>query len=224
MTMRKFKFTVGERYHCYNRSIEGRISFTDSRDYYRFIELLYLVNDELPLRRDGIGVRKFEEILKLPRGKRLVAIDAFCLMPDHFHLVLKEVVEGGITTFMRKMGTAYTLYFNSRHKRVGNLFLKPFQSLHVSSDRYLQHLINYVHCNPATLVEPNWKNGPVVDPQFLGEHMATYPYSSLGAHTGTPTKIRPILDATEIHSIARTVPIQKMLQEARAYCADFSIP
>ncbi len=94
MTNRKVQFTVGGTYHCYNRSIEGRTSFVDSRDYYRFLELLYLANDEFPLRRDNIGIRKFEDILRLPRGKALVAIHAFCLMPDHFHLVLKEVGEG----------------------------------------------------------------------------------------------------------------------------------
>src|SRR3989344_3450702 len=223
MTMRKFKFTVGERYHCYNRSIEGRISFTDSRDYYRFIELLYLVNDELPLRRDGIGVRKFEEILKLPRGKRLVAIGAFCLMPNHFHLVLKEIVEGGITSFMRKMGTAYTLYFNAKHGRGGNLFLKPFKSRHVSDDRYFQHLINYVHCNPAALYEPEWKRRHVVDPQFLGDRIVAYPYSSLNSHRDEHATTRAILD-TEVFSIVRMVPIQKMLQDALRYSADSDIP
>jgi putative transposase len=217
------EFIVGNWYHCYNRSIEGRAAFVDSRDYYRFLELLYLANDELPLRRDDIGVRKFEEVLALPRGKRLVAIGAFCLMPDHFHLVVKEIVEGGISSFMRKIGTAYTLYFNSRHKRVGNLFLKPFQSLQVPTDRHLQRLIHYVHCNPATLLDPKWKNGPVVDPQFLGEQMAIYPYSSYGAHTGTPTPASPIVDVG-LFPIARMTPAQKMLQEARLYCTDSNIP
>ncbi|OGG62366.1 hypothetical protein A3I46_03145 [Candidatus Kaiserbacteria bacterium RIFCSPLOWO2_02_FULL_54_13] len=223
MTRRKVPFAIGEWYHCYNRSIEGRTSFENARDYHRFLELLYLANDGSPLRREDIGIRKFEEVLGMPRGKRLVAIGAFCLMPNHFHLVLKEVSEGGITAFMRKLGTAYTLYFNARHERVGNLFLKPFQSRHVSADRYLEHLINYVHCNPAVLYEPDWETSHVVDPQFLGGHIATYPYSSIGAHTGAHTPLRAILDA-EVFSIVRTAPIQKMLQGARLYCADSDIP
>ncbi len=223
MANRKVPFAVGEWYHCYNRSVEGRSSFEDSREYYRFLELLYLANDELPLRRDDIGVRKFEDVLKVPRGKRLVAIGAFCLMPNHFHLVLKELVDGGITSFMRKVGTAYTMYFNARHKRIGNLFLKPFKARHVSNDRYFQHLINYVHCNPATLYEPKWKTGPVVDPRFLGDHINVYPYSSLGAHTGVHTPLNNILDP-EILSLARTISIQKMLQEARLYYDDSDIP
>lgn len=223
MTQKRIPFAEGEWYHCYNRSIEGRLAFTDTRDYHRFLELLYLANDEFPLRREDIGIRKFEEVLTIPRGKKLVAIGAFCLMPNHFHLVLKEVSEGGITTFMRKLGTAYTLYFNSKHERMGNLFLKPFRSRHVSTDQYFQHLISYVHCNPVVLYEPEWKKRPVVDLQFLGERVATYPYSSLGAHTGVSTPISAILDA-EIFSIAHTVSIQKMLKEARQYSADADIP
>jgi len=223
MTMRRTPFAIDEWYHCYNRGIEKRVTFEDARDYYRFLELLYLANDEFPLRRDDIGKHKFEEILRIPRGKKLVSIGAFCLMPNHFHLVFKEVVEGGITAFMRKVGTAYTMYFNARHGRTGNLFLKPFQSRHVSTDRYFQHLINYVHCNPAALYEPKWRAGDVVDPQFLGEQIAAYSYSSLGIHTGVHMPTSTILDA-EVFSITRPMRIQKMLQEARQYCADTNLP
>lgn len=223
MTKRDVPFAVGEWYHCYNRGIEKRIVFDDARDYHRFLELLYLANDASPLRRGDIGISKFEEILKIPRSKKLVAIGAFCLMPNHFHVVLKEVVDGGITAFMRKIGTAYTQYFNARYERTGNLFLKPFRSRHISTDRYFQHLIHYVHCNPATLYESEWKTSHVVDPQFLGEQITAYPYSSLGAHMGVRTPISAILD-TEIFSVIRTVPIQKMLQEARQYYIDSDLP
>lgn len=223
MKKRDAPFDVGEWYHCYNRSIDKRISFDDTRDYHRFLELLYLANDQLPLRYDSLANRKFEEILNLPRGKKLVAVGAFCLMPNHFHLVLKEISQGGITTFMRKIGTAYTMYFNARHERMGNLFLKPFQSRHVSTDHHFQHLISYVHCNPTVLYEPKWKTTRVVDPQFLGERVAAYPYSSLSVHAGASTPTSAILDA-ETFSVTRTIPIQKMLREARQYCADSDIP
>jgi len=221
MTRRKVSFAVGEWYHCYNRGIEKRIVFQDNKDYHRFLELLYLANDEFPLRRDDIGIHKFEEMLSIPRGKRLVAIGAFCLMPNHFHLVLKEVTDGGITTFMHKLGTAYAMYFNARYGRTGNLFIKPFQSRQIATDRYFQHLINYVHSNPAVLYEPEWKTNHVVDPQFLGEQIATYSYSSLSAYADTHAVTRAILD-TEVFSIARTVPIREMLKEARQYYAEHS--
>ena len=138
-------------------------------------------------------------------------------MPDHYHLVVEEVVEGGITSFMRKIGTAYTLYFNARHNRRGNLFFKPFKALHVSAEDERHRLISYVHCSPATLVDPNWKNGPVVDPQFLGQHIFAYPYSSLGAYTEASSQTSPIVDLET--PLTRALPIQKMLQEARQYSA-----
>lgn len=219
MTKRNTPFAVDEWYHCYNYSIDKRTAFEDHQDYYRFLELLYLANDELPFRRDDIGARKFEEVMNIFRGKKLVVIGAFCLMPNYFHLVLKEISDGGITTFMRKIGTAYTLYFNSRHKRSGNLFLRPFKSRHVSTNDHLQHLISYVHCSPAVLYDPSWTIGHVVDPQFLEERIAIYPYSSLSAHMGTQTPTRAILDA-EIFSLVRKVPIHKMLQESLQYHAN----
>ncbi len=212
-------FIVGEWYHCYNRSIDKRTSFEDPQDYHRFLELLYLANDELPLRRDDIGTRVFKEVLSIPRGKRLVTIGAFCLMPNYFDLIVNEVSAGGITAFMRKLGTAYTLYFNARHKRAGNLFLKPFHSRHVPTGRPLQQVTNYVHSNPAVLYEPEWKANHVVDPQFLEEHLIAYPYSSLGAHAGIKMPTRAILDAPFL-SAARVAPLQKMLQEARQYSTE----
>jgi len=222
MTNRKVPFAIDEWYHCYNHGIEKRLVFEDTRDYHRFLELLYLANEEFPLRREDIKIHKLEEILKVPRGKKLVSIGAFCLMPNHFHLVLKEIADGGITAFMRKIGTAYTMYFNARHGRRGNLFFGPFQSRHVSTDRYFQHLINYVHCNPAALYEPEWKTGHVADLQFLGEQIVAYPYSSLRAHTDVNAPIGAILDA-EVFSMTHPTRIQKMLQEARQYYADSGI-
>ncbi len=220
MTKRDTPFKIGEWYHCYNRSIESRSAFVDSKDYLRFLELLYLANEEWPLRRNDIGIRKFEEVLSIPRSKKLVTIGAFCLMPGSFHLVLHETIEGGITAFMRKMGTAYTLYFNSRHKRIGNLFLKPFQSRHAAPDSVLD-LVNYVHTSPAKLYEPEWRNNHVADPQFLEEHLIAYPYSSLGAYTGARTPNALIVDV-QIPSAAQ-IPLQKMLQGARRYSAHSGI-
>jgi putative transposase len=220
MTKRDAPFIVGEWYHCYNLGIEKRTVFENVRDYYRFLELLYLANDEFPLRHSDVGTRAFEDILKIPRGKKLVTIGAFCLMPNHFHLVLQEVSEGGITTFMRKIGTAYTLYFNTRNERTGNLFLKPFRSRHAPAGNSFQCLISYVHCSPTILHEPEWETKPVVDPQFLGEQLAIYPYSSLGIYTGARAPLSPIVD-TEALALTRTSRIQKMLQEARQYYTDF---
>lgn len=153
-----------------------------------------------------------------------MAVGAFCLMPGHFHLALKEVMGGGITAFMRKLGTAYTAYFNARYERMGNLFLKPFRSIgNAPNDRSLHQLISYVHANPTILYEPQWKSGHVVDHQYVAEHLLAYPYSSLAVHHGAEKPTRAIVD-TEILSAPRIVTIQKMLQEAREYSAGSDIP
>lgn len=223
MAFRNAPFVQDEWYHCYNKSIEKRVAFTDAQDYRRFLELLYLANDETPLRRDDLGVHKFEEIFLTLRSKSIVAIGAFCLMPNHYHLVLKEISAGGITKFMRKIGTAYALYFNTRHERMGNLFLRPFRSRHVSNDRYFQHLIHYVHSNPAALYESEWKTGHIVDPQFLEDRLKQYPYSSLNAHSEARTPMRAILDR-EIFSIVHPTSVQDMLKGALKYGIDSAIP
>ncbi len=221
MTLRKESFSPGKLYHCFNRSIEKRVAFTDREDYQRFIEILYLGNSQTPLRRNDIGAKRLEEVLELPRSEILVGIQAFCIMPDHFHLVIREGTEGGITTFMRKLGTAYTLYFNSRHQREGNLFLKPFQSQEVPLVRR-SHALNYVHASPASLYEPAWRTGHVVDPQFVGEHLVSYPYSSLQTHLGLPSPLGAVLDP-RIERGAERFSVEEMLYEARQYRGDFPL-
>ncbi len=219
MAMRETTFALDEWYHCYNRGVDKRIVFLDTHDYYRFLEQLYLANSEFPLHRDNIRKRNFTEILQTPRKDPLVAIGAFSLMPNHYHLVLKEIVEGGITKFMHKLGTGYTMYFNTRYDRSGNLFVKPFRSRHVHDDIYFQHLINYIHCNSAELFENEWKMGSVQDMDALIEKLLRYPYSSLNAYEDKNTPLYPILDE-RVFEVARRTPLNKILREAQEYYLD----
>lgn len=216
MAIRKNPFAVGEWYHCYSRGVDKRIVFEDKHDYYRFLEQMYLANNNVPFRRDNIRKKKFTEILQTPRKESLVEIYAFCLMPNHFHLVLKEITEGGITKFMQKLGTAYTMYFNTRNSRNGNLFVKPFRSQHVDTDRYFQYLINYVHCNPAELFEPKWKTGVVRNTTALADKLSNYPYSSLRIYENRNSPLRVILN-DNIFKAVSMVPTKKLLQEAQQY-------
>ncbi|MEK7126344.1 MAG: transposase [Patescibacteria group bacterium] len=219
MAIRKTPFAIDEWYHCYNRGVDKRTTYEDRRDYHRFLEQLYLANSETPLRRDDIGTQNFEKILRVPRSRALVSIGAFCLMPNHFHLVLKEVVENGITTFMQKLGTAYTMYFNKRYERTGNLFVKPFRSRHVDGDDYLQYLVNYVHCNPAELYEPKWKTGNIRNLPALTGKLIEYPYSSLGAYEDSKLPARALLDEN-IFDVVRITPVRQMIHEAKEYYSE----
>lgn len=222
MTMRDAPFSTDVWYHCFNLTIEKRPAFADDRDYRRFLEILYLANDTRPLRRNDLGSVPLEQVLRIPRDGQLVFVGAFCLMPDHFHIVLREAVPGGITTFMRKVGTAYTMYFNSRHRRAGNLFLKPFRSRQVA-DAQVERAVSYVHCTPAALFESGWKTSHIVDPQFLGERIAAYPYSSFKAHAGNLTALKAILDP-EMLPKWRGIPAAQLLKDALAYEAAADVP
>lgn len=216
MAIRTIPFTPDEWYHIYNRGVDKRITFESKRDYERFLQNLYLNNTTERLHRSDLGSSSTEKILSIPRSEPLVDVGAFCLMPNHYHLLLKEVRPGGISAFMHKLGTAYTSYFNIKNERTGNLFMKPFRSRHIPDDIYFQHVINYIHCNPAELFEPGWKNGEVRDIKQLKNKLLVYPYSSLAAHIDTSNQLKPILDE-KIFEIARQVPPEQMLKEALEY-------
>ena len=182
--------------------------------------LLYLCNGTEPVylynaRKPNL-IKTFQE----NRGRPLAAIGAFCLMPNHYHLLIKEVIEGGITSFMRKLGTAYTMYFNMKYERVGHLFCGQFRSRHVMNDRYLQRLFHYIHCNPAELYEADWKLGKVRNMSSLEKKLVEYPYSSLGSYAQRQSA-SPVL-SSEGFEVAQTSSVSRMLEEARAYYAEIS--
>ena len=186
-------FAADEWYHCFNRGIDKRDVFTDEHEHRRFLHLLYACNSNTPVHLSNLPKMSDEEIFMLPRGGQLVAVGAYCLMPNHFHLLLKPLGDGGITGFMRKVMTAYTMYFNIKHERTGNLLNKPFRSKHVYDDRYFQYVIRYIHCNPAELYEPGWKRGQVSDPTLLASNLRDYPYSSLSSF------VKPRFDDPILH-------------------------
>lgn len=216
--MERAPFEEGEWYHCYNRGIDKRSVFETEGDYVRFLQLLWAANSMEAVRVYNTRKHPLVDLLKDTGRDTLTDIGAFCLMPNHFHLLLREKSEGGITTFMRKLGTAYTMYFNIKNARTGNLFNKPFRSKHVHDDRYLQYVVQYIHCNPAELKEPRWKEGEVSNLASLEKFLSSYRYSSLGAFSAKGL-LRPIL-SKEIFSIWHPVTSNKMVEEALAYYSE----
>jgi putative transposase len=191
-------FAIGQWYHCYSRGVDKRATFLDERDFERFMQLLYLANDISALHHQDIT---HPQDFSHPRSQPLVAIAAYALMPNHYHLVMREIREGGISEFMRKLGIAYTTYFNTKNERVGNLFVKPFRARHVDSDRYLQHLVKYIHLNAAELFEPRWKEGDVRDFAGLEKYLIEYPFASLRDFNGPWRPAQIILDSESIEVI-----------------------
>ncbi|HTR18871.1 MAG TPA: transposase [Candidatus Paceibacterota bacterium] len=217
--MNRGHFAVGEWYHCYSRGIEKRKTFVSKRDYERFIQLLYLCNSPRPIHRSNLRNPSLGEVLNIPRQETLVSLGAFCLMPNHFHLLVKEKREQGISRFMQKLGTAYTMYFNIKETRVGGLFTKPFRSRLVGDDRYFQYALQYIHCNPAELYEAGWKEGVVKNMKELEQLLVEYPYGSFGVYQSANHRLRPLL-ADEVFEIQSQATPARMLREARLYYAE----
>ncbi|OGC86259.1 hypothetical protein A3D70_00260 [Candidatus Adlerbacteria bacterium RIFCSPHIGHO2_02_FULL_54_18] len=176
---RNFTIAPQEFYHLYNRGTDKRKIFTRGVDYDRFLALLYLCNGTNPvnLREQG---QSLAEVLEngVERGELLIDICAYVLMPNHFHILAREVAEGGISEYMRKIGNGYTGYFNRRYDRSGTLFQGTYKARHANKDVYLSHLLSYIHLNPVKLFEPTWKESGIVDRSGAENFLDRYKYSS----------------------------------------------
>jgi len=142
-------------YHIYNRGVEKRIIFEDAQDYKVFLGYLkeYLSPppkiEEL-LKNFTLQGTTFQGIPHLPKNYfQKVDLLAYCLMPNHFHLLIKQVKKDAMEGFMRSLATRYSMYFNKKYDRVGSLFQGIYKASMVDNDNYLLHLSRYIHLNPA---------------------------------------------------------------------------
>lgn len=185
---RKDPFITGEYYHLYNRGIDKRVIFKLERDYERFIMLLYICNSIDSFRLDDILNKQhktFNEILILDRGKPLVSIGAWCLMTNHFHILVKQEVDGGITKFMRKVGVGYSMFFNIKYQRQGALFGGPFKSKLIGvNDNYMRSLFAYIHLNSLDIKFSGWKDSLNKSSSEMKNFLESYKYSSYQEYLG----------------------------------------
>lgn len=157
MPYRKTVFANNHFYHIYNRGVAKQLIFLGNQDKYVFLKRINQFYQEV------LAVKK----QKIP----LVSIHVFCLMPNHFHLIVRQEKNNGITIFLRKLATSYAMYFNKKYDRVGPLFQGRFKAKLVDKDEYIIHLSRYIHLNPLLLV-----SSP--------EKLETYPFSSLTTYLG----------------------------------------
>lgn len=183
MTTRVVALVPGEFYHVYNRGTDKRIIYVDSSDYIRFVELLYVSNSTYSVNVRDIKNRH-KTVFDFDRGEPLIAVGAYCLMPNHFHILATPLVENGLSIFMAKLATSYSMYFNKRYKRTGALFESAFKSEHASYDEYLKHLFAYIHLNPVKLIDPTWKEQGIQDGTKAYAYVAAYEHSSLQDYLG----------------------------------------
>lgn len=166
-----------EIYHILNRGIEDRIIFQNKRDYERFLMTVIECNSLNP----ASGNRHRRCKRKSPNNKQkqpLVEILAISLMPNHFHIIAKQLVDGGMAKFMQRLCISYAKYFNIKNNRRGALFISKYKSIHVKKDSQMRHLITYVHANPLDLIMPQWRLGKIKNLKKAKEFLEDYKWSS----------------------------------------------
>ena len=154
MNYRKTKIAPGEIYHIFNRSIAQVPIFLSNRDFLRFTEVIdYYRFLSLPMRfshynRLEADIKKsfLDELYQ--KRETLIEIYSFCLIPDHFHFLLKELKENGIRKFISNIQNSYAKYFNTKTERSGSLFQEMFKAVRIASDEQFIHVARYIHLNP----------------------------------------------------------------------------
>jgi putative transposase len=190
--MRKTVFANEACYHIFNRGVDKREVFLDEEDYLRFLTCLREFNDNskyeqrIFLKNQKVMDSKelsscTQELSSLEESQQpLVEIICYCLNPNHYHLILKQLVENGIKIFMHKLGTGYTNYFNKKYNRSGALFQGPFKAIQIDSNDYLLYLSVYVNSNyiihgyekgAKLLSGSEWRYCSVLD--YLGKRNGT---------------------------------------------------
>jgi len=149
--MRKVPFVENEIYHIFNRGVDKREIFSCNYDYMRILKSLDEFNqidpvyslylNDLRRKKNHLDVQRLKEV------RKLIEIIAYCLNPNHFHLILRQLEPNGISEFMKRIGGGYTKYYNSKYDRSGFLFQGRFKSTHIDSNELLLYLSVYVNAN-----------------------------------------------------------------------------
>lgn len=217
--MNRVPFSVDEWYHCYNRGVDKRTIFETAGDYDRFSTLLFTSNSDRPIHLSNFRLPNLKAILNHPdtnRGNPLVEVGAYCLMPNHIHLLLREVEEGGIARFMQKVGTGYTMYFNKKYERTGALFAGTFKSKHILDDLYLKKVVPYIHLNPVDLDRTSIRKAR--------EYLSKFKYSSFQDFITRGRRPESNILGETIFELFDHIPsLQEQLDEAREYSADSTL-
>ena len=169
MPHRKEQFEDRQVYHIISRAIDDNLIFKDKNDYFRGIFSIYEFNNANPViiqkkREARASFKKksrrrtsTDSVEFIDEREKLVEILAFCFMPNHIHLLLRQVKEGGLRKFMVKFGSGYGRYFNQKYQRKGYVFQNRFKSVYIKNDGQVVVVASYIFTNPVALIEPGWK-------------------------------------------------------------------
>jgi len=195
MAERKIQFVNEEIYHIVMRAIDGINLFCDKQDYLRMIHDLFEFNDVNPILstfrsvcyRGKFNTTQQGRVAFLNKSGRkrklLVEILAFCLMPNHVHLLVRQLRVNGISRFMQKFG-GYASYYNKKHRRRGHLFQDKFKAVHIKDNEQLQTVFVYIHTNPVAIIFPGWKEKGIKDFKKARNYIESYRWSSYSDYLG----------------------------------------
>lgn len=173
--MRKVKFVNEEYYHIYNRGVDKRTIFQDLNDIDRFFQGMQEFNVIESIGSIYVNTfRKNKLRHRVSKDEKLVDFVCYCLIPNHYHFILQQLIDKGIEKFMHKLGMGHAKFFNSKYKRSGALFQGKFKAIHVDSNEYLLHLSAYVNLNYKV---HNWE-------QKFGNRVPKLIRSSWGEYLG----------------------------------------
>ena len=198
--LRDKPFVNGETYHLFNRGAHKQAIFTSEEDYRRFLVLLYFSNTTERVQLGNLLQNQGRSLIDLfgeHIDQSLVDIFAYTLMPNHFHLVIRQKVDGGISTFMKKLATAYSMYFNLKYDHSGVLFQGRFKSRHVGNEAYFRYIFSYVHLNSLDLFEPGWEEKGIRDLNGARSYVNSYPYSSFFDYSGNDRAEKVLLSLSQ---------------------------
>lgn len=139
---------TGQYYHIFNRGSDKRDIFIDPDDYSRFIQTFYYYQFLGPKLRFSKFIKQKIVTFEPLAEKKVVEVICYCLMPNHFHFLVKQLKDNGISIFISQLANSYTRYFNTKRNRVGPLLQGAFKAVPVESDEQLLHLSRYIHLNP----------------------------------------------------------------------------
>jgi len=189
MPKRKIQFEKGKYYHIYNRGAKNSDIFFDNNDKKRFLQSIFLLNNcnsfrgisELEKNRKDYSIESARNILKLKKITVVPFVDIFsyCLMPNHFHFLLKEKKENGISLFMQKLGNSFGKYFSKKYGNQGSVFAGRFKTVAIENNKQIANIMGYINVvNPAQIVEPYMKIKGIENFSSVWEKADNYIWSS----------------------------------------------
>lgn len=170
-----------EFYHVLNRGIEKKNIVLNDGDRQRFVNSLYAFNDRRPA--DNFALPKRKEVLANEDSDSrnlLVYIHAWCLMNNHYHLLLSPVEDdyNNISLFMKKLNMGYAKYFNEKYSRTGYLWQGKYKKIHIQRDAHFNYIPYYIHLNPLDYAQPKWRQGRALNVTTALKHLKKYRWSS----------------------------------------------